>query len=138
MTAFRRPTNIRDILVRSITPSNNSSEFKPCNTPQCKTCPYTSSTSPFKSSTNGRVFSLNLSCHSYNILYLITCTKCKAKSTSGKQQTLSGPGLLATDLTSTTTETHPWPNILILVITPINMSTSLPLINSQAQTTSAS
>ncbi|GFS19792.1 hypothetical protein ElyMa_006882700, partial [Elysia marginata] len=33
MTAFRRPTNIRDILVRSTTPSNNSSGFKPCNTP---------------------------------------------------------------------------------------------------------
>ncbi|GFR70836.1 hypothetical protein ElyMa_005663100 [Elysia marginata] len=42
MTALRRRTNIRNILlklVRSTTPSNNSSGFKPCNTPQCKTCP---------------------------------------------------------------------------------------------------
>ncbi|GFR79231.1 hypothetical protein ElyMa_002284400 [Elysia marginata] len=78
MTAFRRPTNIRDILVRSTTPPNDSSGFKPCNTPQCKTCPYTSSASSFRSSTNGRVFNitLNLSCHSHNIINLITCTKC--------------------------------------------------------------
>ncbi|GFR93382.1 hypothetical protein ElyMa_000891100 [Elysia marginata] len=65
MTAFRRPTNIRDIL--------------------CKTCPLTSSTSPFKWYTNGRVFSitLNLSCHSHNIIDLITCTK-RSKQYIGK------------------------------------------------------
>ncbi|GFS08076.1 hypothetical protein ElyMa_003006200 [Elysia marginata] len=121
MTAIRRPTNIRDILVRSNTPSNNSSRLMPCNTPRCKTCPYTSSTSSFKSSTNGRVFNitLNLSCHSHNIIYLITCTKCKTNSTSGKQKTLSGPDLPASDSTSTTTEAHPWPNILTLMTTPI-------------------
>ncbi|GFR87210.1 hypothetical protein ElyMa_004218500 [Elysia marginata] len=55
-----------------------------------------------------------------------------------KKKTLSGPGLLAPHSTSTTTKAHPWPNILTLMTTPINMSTSSPLINSQAQTTTAS
>ncbi|GFS26191.1 hypothetical protein ElyMa_007046500 [Elysia marginata] len=44
-------------------------------------CPYTSSTSSFRSSINGRIFNitLKLSCHSHNIIYLITCTKCNKK-----------------------------------------------------------
>ncbi|GFS10699.1 hypothetical protein ElyMa_003067600 [Elysia marginata] len=43
----------------------------------------------FKSSTNGRVFNitLNLSCHSHNIIYLIPCTKC-SKQYIGKTKQL--------------------------------------------------
>ncbi|GFR71506.1 hypothetical protein ElyMa_005680800 [Elysia marginata] len=68
---------------------HHKSGFKPCSTTHCKTCPYTSCTSSFKSFTNGRVFkiTLNLSCHSHNIIYLITCTKC-SKQFNGEKNSL--------------------------------------------------
>ena len=59
MAAFRRPTDLKDMLVLSTTaPQNINPGFSPCNSCRCKTCPNQS-----------------LSCYSHNVIYLITCNQ---------------------------------------------------------------
>ena len=48
MAAFRRPTNLKDMLVHSTTaPQNNEPGFSQCNNSRCKTCPNTIRTFSF-------------------------------------------------------------------------------------------
>ncbi|GFO04316.1 hypothetical protein PoB_003082100 [Plakobranchus ocellatus] len=78
VTAFRRPKNLRDLLVHSSTHHTNNIGFSPCLSPRCKTCIYTHTTSSFKSSTDGQTYKITqgpLTCNSNNIIYLITCQK---------------------------------------------------------------
>ena len=80
LIAFRRPRNLRDLLVRAtltITshelPGNHS-----CGAPRCKTCPVLMATDEFSSYTTGKVFKVKFSasCKSSNVIYLITCRRC--------------------------------------------------------------
>ena len=70
ITAFHRPMNMKNMLVRvTISPRNSNPGFKPCNISQCKTCPFTTVASSFRSFTNEKTFKIRhaLSCHSHII-----------------------------------------------------------------------
>ena len=91
MVAFRRPTNIKDMVVRTgITiPSTDSPAkgFNPCN--KCAACKHrhgehtapiqhTQTSSTFISKVSGEHFNIYhpLNCLSTNVIYLISCKKC--------------------------------------------------------------
>ena len=89
IVSFRRPKNIKDILVRSTVPPLTglpSKGFHPCG--KCSAClhklhkngpfTHTISSNTFQSTTNGSIHNIkfSLSCNSYNVVYLITCTRC--------------------------------------------------------------
>ena len=73
LIAFRRPRNLRDLLVRatlSTTPHESPGNF-PCGASRCKTCPVLMATDEF-SSTTGKVFKVRFraSCKSSNVIYI--------------------------------------------------------------------
>ena len=90
ITAFCNGKNLGQKLVRSsLSVSNNCGiNNKPriyrkpgsirCPNVKCKACSYVVETSIFSSSHNDRTFKLHdkFSCHSSNIVYLVTCKKC--------------------------------------------------------------
>ena len=80
LKAFRRPRNLRDLLVRAplTVTSQKPPGNRPCGAAGCKTCPILTATDEFTSHTTGRVFKINFaaSCKSSNIIYLITCRRC--------------------------------------------------------------
>ena len=91
MAAFRRPTNLKDMLVHSTTtPPNINPGFSSCNSCRCKTCPNTAETVSFQSSTDGQTYRINqsLSCYSHNVIYLITCNQCNKQYVGQTSQTL--------------------------------------------------
>ena len=84
MVGFSRPTNLRDILVRSKVPgqpkSNNLRRrvgFKRCNMARCETCPFTQNSTTHTSNFTNKTFPINdeLSCFTPNTIYSVTCTK---------------------------------------------------------------
>lgn len=79
LISFRRPKNLKDILVRAKLPTSETQQFKTCNDRRCQLCKYSVTTSTFQSTATGdtyRIFS-NLSCKSVNVIYLITCSICQ-------------------------------------------------------------
>ena len=105
MAAFRRPTNLKDMLVHSTTtPPNTNPGFSPCNSCRCKTCPNTAETGSFQSPTDGQTYRINqsLSGYSHNVIYLITCNQCNKQYVGQTSQTLRQR---FTDLTSAMIET---------------------------------
>ena len=80
INAFRRPRNLRDLLVRAIISPEKSDvpgNFR-CEARRCKTCPILVTTDMFTSSVTGERFNLKLraSCKTSNIIYLIQCRRC--------------------------------------------------------------
>ena len=78
--AFRRPRNLRDLLVRAAISPNTSNplgNFR-CKARRCKTCPILVTTDTFASSVTGERFKLKLraSCKTSNVIYLIQCRRC--------------------------------------------------------------
>ena len=80
--AFRRPKNLKDILIHvhpSLTPRVNET---PCNFPRgssrCNTCPLLKTTNILTSKVTGERFTIKIhaSCKTNNIVYLIECKKC--------------------------------------------------------------
>ena len=80
MIAFRRPKNLRDLLVRAtLTPTvHQLSGNRPCGAARCKTCPILLTTDEFSSHTTGENFKVKIraSCKSSNVIYLIMCRRC--------------------------------------------------------------
>lgn len=60
-------------------PTQTSIQPKICKHPKCATCQHFKNTSFFKSTTTKKCYKIrhSFSCNSKNIIYLITCTKCK-------------------------------------------------------------
>ena len=95
MVSFRKPKNLRNILVRASTSPNTTHRskeagFEPCSTSRCKTCQHTTKTNSFMSHANNKRFDLYhfLSCYSFNLIYLITCLKCNKQYVGQTEQTL--------------------------------------------------
>ena len=82
--AFRRPKNLRDLLVRSNletpTPPPDAGSA-PCNSKRCKCCPEMVMANGFLSYRTGRRYNIrtHMTCKSSNIVYLITCRKCSVQ-----------------------------------------------------------
>ena len=80
LIAFRRPRNLRDLLVRASLNDiqNETPGNRPCGAAGCKTCPILTATDEFTTKKTGQKFKMKFaaSCKSSNIIYLITCRRC--------------------------------------------------------------
>ena len=81
IVAFRRPKNIRDLLVRAKlnppAPPTNAMNTK-CNKSRCKCCHEMVTCTKFKSKTTGRQYNIRaeITCKTRNLVYLISCKRC--------------------------------------------------------------
>ena len=88
LTAYRRPKNLRDLLVRARLPRPRPEEEEankgdqnpsnPCLTKKCRYCPRINTSGRIKCSYTGReyVAKHNVTCKSSNLIYCLTCKKC--------------------------------------------------------------
>ena len=78
--AFRRPKNLRDLLVRADLTSctNETPGNSVCGAVRCKTCPILKTTNAFCSTVTGERFTIKIhaTCKTSNIVYLIECRRC--------------------------------------------------------------
>jgi hypothetical protein len=84
LVAYRRPKNLRDILVRAkIRPSTETCSeglSAPCGTSRCQTCAHMTPTNTFYSSNKARSYIKGISnCKTSNAIYLMTCKQCEKK-----------------------------------------------------------
>ena len=80
--AFRRPKNLKDLLV-PVTLTSRVHEIhvprnSPCGTSRCKTCPILKTRNEFTSKATDERFTIKIHavCKTSNIVYLIECRKC--------------------------------------------------------------
>ena len=85
--SFKRPPNLKDILVRAALPRGTSTHIETvhskrgcvkCSNRSCRTCCHIEVTSSFTSHVTGRSFEIRqpTSCRSVNAIYLIQCGRC--------------------------------------------------------------
>ena len=82
MVAFRKPKSLSEYLVRASFRSGSKDEVKgtsKCNSNRCRICNFLCLGRVFRNNRTGKEFSINydLNCNSRNVIYLITCSKCK-------------------------------------------------------------
>ena len=96
LIAYKRPKNLKDILIRARIPPPQSSRPKriktgmtKCNKP-CSICPYIKTQTKVKSSTNNVTVELSKhhTCNDHNIVYIIQCTKCQQQYIGETEHTL--------------------------------------------------
>jgi hypothetical protein len=94
--AFRRPKNLRDILVSArLKPLSTDDSLpqtfvcNPCNKP-CKACDYVLITSSFHSGITGQIYKIlqNINCNTTHLIYLITCSLCGIQYVGETKNTL--------------------------------------------------
>lgn len=80
MAAFRRPRNLKDMVVRARldNPLPNGG-FRTCSDKRCLLCKHSEDTDTFRSPVTGRNYKIfgNTSCHTNNCIYLISCKACQ-------------------------------------------------------------
>ena len=91
IAAFRRPRNIRDLLVNArVKPSPDDTQkgCTKCTSKKCAVCPFIVESHKFTSSSTGESFPItsHAHCKSTWVIYLITCKKCN-KQYVGKTTT---------------------------------------------------
>lgn len=82
IVAYKRPTNIHDMLVHSkLSKPVESYNVTKCNRRRCTHCATINESDCFMSTSTSCVHKIkqNLSCTSTDVIYLITCKKCKAQ-----------------------------------------------------------
>ena len=78
--AYKRDNNLRDLLVRSklgkprrdLPPGST-----PCNLPKCRTCPFICSSTTVTGPKTSMTIHKHFTCQTYNIVYVISCSKCE-------------------------------------------------------------
>jgi hypothetical protein len=79
LIAYKRPTNIKNILVKTDSTSRAvSSGSYPCGKIKCNTCKFMETTTTYKSSNTTQSYRISghFDCQSMCIIYLITCKLC--------------------------------------------------------------
>lgn len=78
LIAYKRDTNIRDTLVRSKLQESTQRTpgTSPCNKPKCQTCPFICRTTDVQGPKSEFTITKQFNCLTYNIVYVIHCTKC--------------------------------------------------------------
>jgi len=85
ITAYRRPTNLKDLLVHSRFKPNNtliqSSGTYKCHQPRCHSCPHVIESPNFTNIDGSRPFNTRqrITCQTNYVIYIITCQKCHKK-----------------------------------------------------------
>ena len=93
MVAFRRPRNLKDLLVhaRISTPSPSlPAGNSPCKGKNCKCCAEIVTCNKFSSTTTSRTYNIRseMTCKSSNLVYLITCKRCNLQYVGETKQPL--------------------------------------------------
>ena len=96
LVAYRRPKNLRDILVstklKSKTTRANSTTGSggPCSKPKCSWCSRINETSTFTGTQDGKVFDIfhTVNCQSTRVIYRIECKICKLQYV-GQSETIT-------------------------------------------------
>ena len=89
IVSFRRPKNLKDILVKAkVTQKKINGFCGPCNDLRCLTCcsGLFSKSIPMTSVNDTFNIDKHLTCNSYNVIYVVTCRRCK-KQYVGKTET---------------------------------------------------
>ena len=95
LVAYKRPSNIKDKLIRSKVPSTNNQRPKrivpgmtKCN--NCPICPFVTVGKTVKSTASGYRVDINrpVNCQSKNILYCVSCDKCTQQYVGESERTL--------------------------------------------------
>ena len=88
IVSFRRPMNLKDILVRAKIKPNKLNGFFKCNDSRCLTCRSALIGNQIHINSTGKTFNIkkHLTCKSFNVIYVITCSKC-CKQYVGKTET---------------------------------------------------
>ena len=83
LISYRRPKNLRDLIVRAKLPSDAPEETNvigshPCQSSRCKNCKNMTQTNTFTSNTTKQTFKIreSITCTTINVIYLIECTFC--------------------------------------------------------------
>ena len=98
VVGYRRPKNLRDLLVRARLPTitDNDSQREPrperpaCDSPSCRYCTRINKTGKIKSHSTSKPHNAmrNVNCHSNNLIYCITCKKCARQYVGQTKNTL--------------------------------------------------
>ena len=95
LVAYKLPPNIKDKLIRAKVPpetskrqSRNTQGMKRCN--KCPICPFVQNCKSVKSTTPNTHVDINTSvnCKSANIIYCISCTKCRMQYIGESERSL--------------------------------------------------
>lgn len=78
LLAYRRDTNLRDLLVRSTVarPTQTPPGSFPCPKPLCPTCPHLIPSAFLQGPKCVQKITRSFSCNNFNLVYAITCTVC--------------------------------------------------------------
>jgi hypothetical protein len=91
MVAYRRPKNLKDLLVHSrLTMTNLPPGMFRCGAPRCQICIHVDTTSQFKNNRTNQLFRTqgHITCATKFVIYLIKCTKCQKQYVGQTTQTL--------------------------------------------------
>ena len=81
--AFRRPKNLKDMLVRAKInkPVRGSGGCSPCDKPRCQVCFCIQRTDLFQSKATGSNFTIrqHINCNTTNLIYIIECRQCQVQ-----------------------------------------------------------
>jgi hypothetical protein len=91
MVAFKRPKNLRDLLVHSrLTMTNQEHGTTRCNRPRCQICECIQCTNQFRNIRTSEVYRTqgHITCASKYVIYLINCLKCQKQYVGQTSQSL--------------------------------------------------
>lgn len=90
ITAYKANPNLKSQLVRSKLPPLYDGQFQSCGSIRCGTCSHAMTGDSFSSTTNNKIYHYlqNNNCASKNIIYLITCAKCRQQYVGETQREL--------------------------------------------------
>ena len=84
LVAYRRDTNLRDLLVHSrllSSSANNSTPgTHPCGQPRCKVCPHVSSITNIRGPKGEFTVRRHFTCQSTNVIYAVICRLCSDRA----------------------------------------------------------
>jgi hypothetical protein len=92
MQAYRRPTNIKDILVKTdLTRHKRTPGCHPCCKPRCLTCRLIKKGTTFVSNIKQNEYKIkgSFNCQSNYVIYLISCSKCEKQYVGQTSTTLN-------------------------------------------------
>ena len=89
IVGFKRGKSLKDLLVRAKVPVEKETDGKSCGCQgkRCKVCTFLEERGTFTSNEGSNTYKirdgLHLDCNSENVVYLITCKKCKKQYVGG-------------------------------------------------------
>ena len=104
LISYRRPKNLRDLLVRAKINDNNNINTNPaqnkpgsykCHLSKCMTCPFivtNTNAYTFSNTNQTRQISNKLSCATNNLIYMIQCQKCSTTEQPSDSQYIGQTG----------------------------------------------